>query len=78
VRHAKAESCEVSLQAREGLLVLRVEDDGSGFPAAAVPGVGLRSMRERAVELGGRFTVGQSSSGGVVIEVFLPQTGGQP
>jgi two-component system NarL family sensor kinase len=78
VRHSAAQSCEVSLHAYEGQLVLRVEDDGTGIPVAAVPGVGLRSMRERATELGGRFALGQSSSGGALIEVLLPKTGGQP
>jgi two-component system, NarL family, sensor kinase len=78
VRHARARSCEVSLHACEGQLMLRVEDDGSGFPAAMDPGVGLRSMRERAGELGGRFTLGQSSRGGALIEVCLPNAAGHP
>jgi signal transduction histidine kinase len=78
VRHASAQSCEVSLHGHDGQLVLRVEDDGNGFPAAAVPGVGLRSMRERATELGGRLTLGRSGSGGALIDVILPKTGGQP
>lgn len=78
VRHARARACWISLHKRDRQLVLRVEDDGSGLPAAAEPGVGLRSMRERTAELGGRFTLGRSSRGGVVVEVCLPDTMERP
>jgi signal transduction histidine kinase len=78
VRHASAQSCQVSLHRRDGLLVLRIEDDGSGLPFAVEAGVGLRSMRERAAELGGRFTLGHSPGAGVLVEVCLPETGRQP
>ena len=72
-RHARAQTCRVSLERRGGQLVLRIEDDGSGLPATVEPGVGLRSMQERAAELGGRFTLGGSSCGGVLVEVHLPE-----
>jgi signal transduction histidine kinase len=75
VRHARAEWCRVSLHAHDGQLVLRVEDDGKGLPIPAEAGVGLRSMRERAVELGGRLIVEDSDSGGVLVEVILPVAG---
>jgi signal transduction histidine kinase len=77
VRHAGAQSCQVSLQRRDGLLVLRVEDDGSGLSSPVELGVGLRSMRERAAELGGSFTLGHSPGAGVLVEVCLPETGRQ-
>ncbi len=72
VRHARASWCRVSLHARSGQLVLRVEDDGSGLTTHVEPGIGLRSMRERATELGGRVTIGPAASGGALVEVSLP------
>jgi nitrate/nitrite-specific signal transduction histidine kinase len=59
-------------------VVLRVEDDGDGFDQSVQPGVGLRSMRERAAELGGRFTVARAQSGGAIVEVRLPLSEEQP
>jgi signal transduction histidine kinase len=78
VRHARAASCCVSLYARGGELVLRVEDDGQGLARPAEPGVGLRSMRQRAAELGGRLTLGHADSGGFLVEIWLPIAEEQP
>jgi signal transduction histidine kinase len=52
---------------------LRVEitDDGRGFGAGVRKGVGLRSIAERAAELGGTLDV-SSSSAGTRIRVGLP------
>jgi len=72
VRHARARSCCVRLDVANGHVTLRVEDDGDGFTAAAEPGVGLRSMRERAAELGGRLTLGAGERGGAGVELCLP------
>jgi signal transduction histidine kinase len=72
VRHARARTCRLALECKPGYVVLRVEDDGDGLGAAAAPGVGLRSMRERAAELGGRLIVRSSDEGGAVVELRLP------
>jgi len=61
-----------------GKKLLRVEDDGDGLTAAAEPGVGLRSMRERAAELGGRLTLAAGERGGAVVELCLPVVDEQP
>jgi signal transduction histidine kinase len=76
VRHARARWCGVALRERAGQLVLRIEDDGTGLTVGAEPGVGLRSMRERTAELGGRLTLGRAERGGTLVEVSLP-IGGQ-
>ena len=47
----------------------RVDDDGRGFPAGRSPGVGLRSMRERAAELGGHVALGAAALGGLRVAV---------
>ena len=59
-KHAGATEVRVELAERDGMPVLSVTDDGSGFdPTSVGPsltgGFGLRSMRER-VELAGRHT----------------------
>lgn len=60
---------------RPGERMLRVEvvDDGRGMPADAEAGVGVRSMRERAEELGGSFRI-TADPGGTRIVALLPAT----
>jgi signal transduction histidine kinase len=73
VRHGSPSRVEVVLAPAEGGLVLRVADDGRGVPAQPRPGVGLRSMRERAEELGGRLVTGPGLGGrGTMVEMWLP------
>ncbi|HDJ29431.1 MAG TPA: sensor histidine kinase, partial [Candidatus Acetothermia bacterium] len=45
--HAQARHVEIAVEQREGAIVLVVTDDGIGFDHAAVPGLGLRGIRER-------------------------------
>lgn len=74
--HAQATHCRVRLdvlQEREQAeLRLSVEDDGVGLAANRPAGVGLRSMRERAAELGGGLTVQPRPGGGTQLWACLP------
>ena len=63
LRHARANSASLRLYFREGDVILEIQDDGSGMAESDLPGVGLRSMRERAEELGGRFEILPSDQG---------------
>ncbi len=72
VRHAHAGAVDVRLTADDVWLRLSIEDDGRGIAPTATPGLGLRSMRERAAELGGRTTMGPRSGGGTRVSVQLP------
>ena len=77
-RHAAARRCSVDLSQDDGALVVRVRDDGVGLPpGTARGGVGLRSMAERAEQLGGRCTVAPAAGGGVAVLAVLP-VGGRP
>lgn len=73
-RHAQASRCEVHLRRRaDGDTLFVVSDDGVGLPADKVEGIGLRSMRERAEELGAVLRLGTASAGlGSRVELRLP------
>ena len=72
VRHAAAASCTVTLRGVDGGLALTVSDDGRGLPDDAEAHVGLRSMRERAEELGGTMHVAGAHGRGTTVGVWLP------
>jgi two-component system NarL family sensor kinase len=78
VRHAGARCCRVELRAGGDEAVLEVADDGAGLAPDATAGVGLRSMRERAAELGGRVELESASGGGLMIRVLLPLAAARP
>lgn len=72
-RHAGASTCNIRL-ACPGSRALEVEvtDDGIGLPDEPEQGIGLRSMSERAAELGGSLTVDSLPGGGVAVRAQLP------
>ena len=71
VKHAQADSCHVGITLGNALAI-EIADDGIGLPATYNPGVGLRSIRERAEELGGTCEITHSSGKGMRIVVCLP------
>lgn len=71
-RHSQATTAGVLLEDDERMLRLEVRDDGVGIPADAIGGVGLRSLRERAAELGGTLEIAPADGGGTVIRAALP------
>jgi signal transduction histidine kinase len=74
-RHASARSCRVRLRLDKRSLEVEVVDDGIGITAEQRVGVGITSMRERAAELGGRFTIESAASGGTRVVATLPFVG---
>jgi signal transduction histidine kinase len=70
-RHARARSCRVRLAAN-GALTVEIHDDGRGLPTDLRPGVGLRSMKERAAEVGGTCTIRSAPGGGTDVHATLP------
>jgi signal transduction histidine kinase len=73
VRHAKARHCSVRIRVADAPeLVIEVEDDGVGLPPDRRAGVGLSSMRERARELGGSWTIESPPRGGTRVSAHLP------
>jgi signal transduction histidine kinase len=83
LRHGGAQHIGVSLEATDGWLELRVEDDGSGLATGASlrsrgaspsGGVGLASMAERVQRRGGQLAVTNGPARGVSIDARLPLT----
>lgn len=76
-RHAQAQYCAVDFSvetASDGsrALVVQVCDNGRGFAPQQRPGIGLRSMRERAEEIGGTFKIASQSPRGTCVTAWLP------
>ena len=83
VRHGRAARVDLSLARAgdgDGAVELSVRDDGSAIPADALTGtagLGLRTMRYRAREVGGRLDVRPLERGGTVVAVrFTPHPPG--
>ena len=74
-RHSGARNVRVSLRVQGSGLVAEVADDGRGFGAGTVPGVGLRSMRERAAALGGELEVESEPKKGTRVRIRVPLPG---
>lgn len=73
-RHARARHASVRLVGSEAALLVEVADDGAGIDPEVVAGVGLRSIRERADELGGRTEIVCPPAGGTRVRAWLPMT----
>ena len=73
-RHAAAGIVELALTRTNGTVVLEVRDDGRGITdgQASGEGVGLGGMRERALLVGGRLTVGRRPEGGTEVRLEVP------
>ena len=71
-RHAHARSVKVVVRQEPSRIVLSVEDDGRGFDAGRVRGLGLVGMAERVNHLGGAFKIDSWPGGGTKVAVQLP------
>ncbi len=82
LRHARAASIVVELCATEGRLRLEVRDDGCGFEPTRrrTTALGLLSMEERALALGGRLEVrsGPKNGTSIVLDCPLAERAGEP
>ncbi|HEY7560644.1 MAG TPA: sensor histidine kinase [Gaiellaceae bacterium] len=71
-RHAHASRVTVTLEPGRDSVVLRVADDGRGFAGPPVEHGGLRSMRERALLVGGALAIKATPEGGVEVRLEVP------
>jgi signal transduction histidine kinase len=71
-RHAQASGAQVRVQRSERGIDLTVQDDGSGFDAERVRGLGLLGMEERVRHLGGTFNIDSHPGRGTLLRINLP------
>jgi len=78
-RHSRSQSVDIQLELTADHVVLQLRDYGQGFSPGSLEqfrsgawgGIGLRSMRERITEVGGRFEI-ESDTNGTLIRVIAP------
>jgi PAS domain S-box-containing protein len=72
-RHAEPNHVRVELGLDGGLAYVQVSDDGRGFDSErATTGIGRQSMRHRALELGGEFSVQSAPGEGTRVRFSIP------
>ncbi len=76
-RHAQAHSVRIRVRQAADRILLSIQDDGKGFDARRVRGLGLVGMEERVEHLGGTFLVKSEPGHGTVLDVELPLPAGQ-
>jgi len=74
-RHSGSATARVRLEKTDSDVRLEISDAGRGFPTGAPRdieerGIGIRAMRERAQQLGGRLEIDSDSSGTRVLAVL--------
>jgi GAF domain-containing protein len=72
-KHAGASEADVEVASGEGLLRVRVRDDGRGG-ADLTHGSGLVGLTDRVEALGGRLTLHSPPGAGTAVQVLLPLT----
>jgi signal transduction histidine kinase len=70
-KHSQARECGIRFRNHNGLEI-EITDNGIGLPPNSTPGVGLRSMRERAEELGGSCVIERGANRGTRVLACLP------
>lgn len=74
-RHAQATRVTVRLAHQDGALSLEVRDNGTGIRDEQLAGgrsLGVLGMRERAILLGGEFSIGSTPENGTTVSVRIP------
>ncbi len=74
IRHSSATHVNVSLDCDSHQIMLRIQDNGRGFDLSrsGSSGFGLKSMRDRVEEIGGRLEIESSIGQGTTVSASVP------
>ena len=73
IRHSRGKRLWIAAAVRGDYCELSIEDDGVGLAAGATPGMGFRSMRERAEALAGDVHIEPRPPSGTRVRIRLPR-----
>lgn len=75
LRHAQAKNVHVNLKQTRQKVILEIKDDGLGFNKGKIDnsGLGLRNMKERAVQANGKLTITSKEGDGTRVVVSVPR-----
>ncbi len=76
VRHAAATRVDISITRQQNCILFSLTDNGMGFDPSLVEQegmTGLRSMKERAAQVGGSFEIRATPGRGTTVIIRLPQ-----
>lgn len=71
-KHANAKQANIELHYLPKLVHLTIRDDGQGCILSEPTGMGLSSMRERALLIGAKLTITSAPEKGCTVELLLP------
>ena len=74
VRHAKATAAWVRVRVEGEAFVVEIEDNGRGLADPDAPSVrnGLKNMRKRMEDVGGKFEIGRGAENGARVRLTVP------
>lgn len=73
-RHSHATTVRIRVEQKTDRLILIIQDDGQGFDARQMKGLGLLGIQERVTRLGGKLSVYSKPGNGAILSVELPFT----
>ncbi len=74
IKHGRAKRISIRLTGDRGRVILKVDDDGAGFPAEIFKskGMGLRIMQSRVGMMGGTLAIERNPGGGASVICSVP------
>ena len=75
IRHAEATKVEISINEKDGILLLEIQDNGKGITEASIAdsrSFGLIGIKERVHSLGGAVTITGTRNAGTCLSVKMP------
>ena len=73
-RHSRATTVRIRVERKQDRLTLVIQDDGQGFDARHMKGLGLLGIQERVARLGGKSSIHSQPGDGTILSVELPFT----
>ncbi|MEJ2048326.1 MAG: hypothetical protein P8Y60_00500 [Calditrichota bacterium] len=72
IKHSQAQTVQIELRPKNSGLILRVADDGLGFDTGLeYPGNGLKNLRRRAGDIGGKLKIVSEAGKGTTVTLTV-------